>query len=253
MSLKEWVESLKAERERRMKKKTVLGRKWKIAIVASLASVIAAALIIGYIVPSVFGANFVSVSFDLWGRWPDLPKWDTQLVKVNLIGGKVDWMRVYTVWPNGTLLEHNSPMDVWFSYNNSYFVPVQLRYNGFDYVMFVYNRTVDDPTDVMANKDYLVWGAFYFNGEPSSFEGSSFYFYVSRRNLSNYTVTIEPGTCDRLDPFHWGIDNPGEWRYMDLNGNLVPSGTYYFYAVFYGIVAKPGPVPLKLIVNQGGN
>jgi hypothetical protein len=68
--------------------------------------------------------------------------------------------------------------------------------------MLVYNCTVNDPTDVVTNKEYLVWGAFFGSGiagsTPRPLKGSHFDFYASRRNLSNYTVTMPTGIN------HWG-------------------------------------------------
>jgi hypothetical protein len=245
MSLKEWVESLKAERERRMKKKTVLERKWKIAIAVCLVSVITVALIIGYVVPTMFGASFVSVSFDI--SWPNEPKWDYILLKRTIIGGYEKY-ESYTVWPNGTLTGPglNSGLSVYIHFENSYLLPVQLRYNGFSDVMLIYNQMVDNPQDIAVNKEYLVWGAFFdWPADPHSLHGSNFDYYVSRMKLSNYSATIQPGK--HLYIMWESVNVPGTWCFTDLNNKLVANGTYYVYYIFHGILAEPGGIPVKII------
>lgn len=213
--------------------------RWKIPVVVSVASVIMASLVVGYMIPQVFGANFVSCSFELYGTANPFGHWG--------------WV---VIWPDGRTVRLGC-VGVRYYWNNSYFMPVQLHYNGFDFVMLVYNRTVNNPTDVIANREFLVWGAFFASGFsfftsglPCPLEGSYFDFYASRRNLSNYTVTMPTAINDYGSIFDY-IDDPGAWVAHDLNGNLVPLGTYYIYFIFYGIVAKPSYLSLTVVRYEG--
>lgn len=172
------------------------------------------------IVPMVLGSRFVSVSFRLryYGH-PDIARergWDIVNINGSIIS--VSWVEL-TV-----------------KVTNSYFVSVQVIYNGFDYVWLIYNRTVSDPTDVVNNKDALVWGA-YYGLKVGSFESETAYdYYVARKDISNYTKMIAVGTRE-YSRFLQSVTPI--WYAQDVNGYRVSPGTYYMYYIDYGIVSEP--------------
>lgn len=190
-----------------------------IAIIVSLISLL-------IIVPVVFGSQFVSVSFQFY----------------KVIGPGHPTLEIVDV--NGDILQILY-VGLIVNITNSYFFPVQVRYNGFDNVMLIYNRTVDRPADVVTNKDFLVWGAFegVFDTtlddriNPNLGNRSGYYYYVARKDLSNYTKTIGIGTLT-YPMFEEAMGLP-YWAGQDLNGHPILPGTYYIYCVAYGKVAGP--------------
>lgn len=215
-------------------------RKWKIPIlIASLiiiASLILLLVWVYYIVPSAHGDQFVSVSFEVryvlpWGNY----------------GGSME-----IVYVNGSIMRI-SHMELTVSVTNSYFVPVEVTYNGFDTVWLIYNQTVGDPADIVTNKELLVWGAFegwylpisavtpysaVLNNRTNPYLGnlSGYDYYVARKDLSNYTKTIRVGVSRYYmfyEPFML------TWYGQDLYDRPVSPGTYYIYCVAYGKTSKP--------------
>lgn len=185
---------------------------------------IVAILISLVIVPLAFSDNFVSVSFKpLFVSGPGNPTLEV-------------------VYFNGSIvpiIEMGEQVNV----TNSYFVPVQIKYNGFDYVMLIYNHTVTDPTDVVKNKDYLIWGAFaaYHLSWPATFalsDSEPYNYYVSRKDLLNYTKAIPVGALTYVKFVDAGVGLPN-WYGQDSNGYPVSPGTYYIYCIAYGKVAEP--------------
>ncbi len=122
---------------------------------------------------------------------------------------------------------------------NSYFVPVHLVYNGFDFLMLIYNQTVENPADIVANWNFLVWGAFYgwcLSPESHILDSSYLEYYSARKGISNYTMTIQRGSFTQYvltDPF------TPVWSAQDLNYNPVSAGMYYIYCIAYGEVSAP--------------
>ena len=202
-------------------------KKWKIPVI--IISVIMAVSLISLlvVVPLAYGDHFVSFSFRL------LP----------FVGSFSGYPAIEVVYFNGSLIKVGY-IGLEVNVSNSYLMPVQVHYNGFDYVMIVYNHTVTDPSDVVSNKPFLVWGAF-LNRDPTialSFSsrwvgGDPYNYYVTRRSLSNYTVTIRPGTS-----WNWVFADETTWPTwggQDLNGNRVLPGIYYIYCIVYGKTTEP--------------
>ena len=149
---------------------------------------------------------------------------------------------------------------------NSYFQPVYVGYNGFDVVWLIYNKTVSNPSDVTSNKNFLVWGAYYYlvyeaiqdpNKGVHDFTGDGFEFYASRRNSSNFQTAIPTGTTgesygttgilffspDGLTPGFWygqyysNVTWNGQY-YSNLTSFVSP-GPYFMYCIIYGILCPP--------------
>jgi len=220
-----------------------LKRKWKIpALVIPIATL---ALIIPslMIVPLAFGNSFLSSRFE-----PDLVGYEMSIhqhMRVECVDG-----RTFNV----------SYVGVRFWWSNSYFVPVQIHYNGFDYVMLVYNSTVDNPGDVTENKDHLVWGAWKARRELNELYGGwnptatasfaskrAYDFYLNHKALTNYTRTIHPGKVYWDTAFRRPDFGAPAWYGQDLRGNPISLGSYYVYFILYGMVAEPGPFELKVL------
>jgi len=193
----------------------------KLFVVISMAT-LASLISLLVIAPLVFGEQFAYFSFQLdpasyvYGSGTiEIVYFNGSLIKVGWIGLKVN-------------------------VTNNYFRPVQIRYNGFEYVMLVYNCAVTDPSDIVNNKPFLIWGAFHAvralgKGFRLS-ESWAYNYYVTRRNLSNYTVTLPVGTS--TGPVFVGSGEPN-WGGQDLNGDPISPGIYYIYCIRYGRKLEP--------------
>lgn len=209
--------------------------KRKIPIAVALMLIVGMLFILLAFVPLVFGEQFVSFSF--------------QPEPYYIVGPLRHTMKI--VYFNGSIIPI-SYIQLTVNVTNSYFVPVEVRYNGFDFVMLIYNRTVSDPGDVVGNKDSLIWGAFqaayYINGwlsygfdwwDTALGNMTGYEYYVAHKDLSNYTKTISVGTI-RYHAFNWAPWFPRcYWYGQDLHGYPVSPGTYYIYVIAYGKVAGP--------------
>lgn len=194
-------------------------RKWGTRI--AVLSIIAVMLIsLFVVVPRGFGDRYVSTSVDL-----------------NFWLGPGD-PSVEIVYTNGSLI---SVCVFGFNVNvtNSYFAPVYIRYNGMDFVILIYNRTVANPEDVSGNRPFLIWGAFY--AQPFQFGtdlGDSYGYYVDHKDLSNFTRRIPPGTEREPSLFNlW--PGPEWWGQNCFTNAMVSPGTYYIYAIAFGKVSTP--------------
>ncbi len=146
---------------------------------------------------------------------------------------------------NGRLLKV-SGVSVRINITNSYPVPVDVKYNGFQVVLLIYNQTVTDPSDVVNNRDSLIWGAFYYalyHATPSkisSFTADGFEYYASRREQTNFTETIRTPTHWTNVPF---FDEPASptwhWEYWFNVTSYVPTGTYHMHCIAFGIEGDP--------------
>lgn len=209
-------------------------RKRKIPIIV-VSVVIGTLFILLVFVPLVFGEQFVSFSFQPKPRY--------------IVGPLGHTMEI--VYINGSIIPV-SCVELEVNVTNSYFVPVQVKYNGFRFVWLIYNYTVVDPEDVVGNRAFLVWGAFDtpylksiwglygfdWRGTPLG-NMTGYEYYVARKDLSNYTTTIPVGTYRKL-VFYWTPEFPASYWYgQDLHGSLVSPGTYYIYCIAYGKVAGP--------------
>jgi hypothetical protein len=192
-----------------------------------------------FYVPSALGKKYVSVSFK-----PAFLAYD------GARAGDV----------NGTFEGKPFTMDflgISVNASNSYFVPVQVRYNGFDVVWLIYNQTVSDPSDVSNNERLLVWGAYYHLVDTSyphsgvyDFSEDGIEYYANRRELSNYTITLDPGQYWGNYPMFWDPDvAPGSWtcQYWFNQYLSVPLGTYYMYCIIFGIPTGPQNLTLTSI------
>ncbi len=198
-------------------------RKCKIPILVSVVLIVAMLVSLLVIVPLAFSDGFVSVSFKpYFYSGPGHPTLEI-------------------VYFNGSIVPVTE-MGIQINVTNSYFVPVQIRYNGFAYVMLIYNHTVTDPTDVVKNKDHLIWGAFdayspSWKTASALSDPESYNYYVSRKGLLNYTKAISVGTLKCTKFLYSGVGLP-HWIGQDLHGCPVSPGTYYIYCIAYGKVAK---------------
>lgn len=207
----------------------------KLFLATSMVTIIIVSLVsLLVIVPVVFGEQFVSFSFR-----PE---------PYYIVGPLGHTMEI--VYFNGSIIPI-SFVELKVNVTNSYFVPVEVKYNGFRFVWLIYNRTVADPGDVVGNEDFLVWGAFntlYLGGwglygfdwwDTKLGNMTGYEYYVARKDLSNYTETIPVGTY-RKSVFYWAPGFPTSYWYgQDLHGLPVPPGTYYIYVIAYGKVAGP--------------
>lgn len=206
-------------------------RKWKIPIFIVTIALVVSLIFLLVVVPTVFGEGFVSLSHELeYVVSPDLPA----------------YMEVKS---NGSVIGVRE-IGLWIYVTNSYIVSVEVGYNGFDFVWFIYNQTVTDPEDVLGNLDYLVGGAFRaaYDIDGYSWYGFSmggdyweqkigaktgYEYYAIHKGRSNFTKTIPVGTKqNHLAP-------PHTWYGQDPYGQPVPLGTYYIYYLAYGKVSKP--------------
>jgi len=183
------------------------------------------------VVPVAFGSQFVSVSFKL--RYS---------LGQQLSPPYLGMMEV--VYYNGSIIPITyAGLSV--NVTNHYPSPVQVRYNGLDYVWLIYNHTVTDPADVVSNKDFLVWGAYYgfdgiTDGKTVEFRGNIGYdFYVANKDRSDFTKWITSGTA-KVDWLFYFV-NFGEkvWYGQDRYGNPIEPGIYYHYSISFGKVSEP--------------
>lgn len=193
-------------------------RRWGIPI--AVLTIIAVMLIsLFVVVPWGLGNHYVSTSVDLtFWLGPGNPS-------------------VEIVYTNGSLISV-----CFFGFNinvtNSYFAPVYIRYNGMDFVILIYNRTVANPEDVSGNRPFLVWGAFYANPFQWGTDlGASYGYYTSHMDLSNFTKRIPPsGLRSSVFETWWGPRWHGQNCFTD---EMVLPGTYYIYAIAFGKVSVP--------------
>lgn len=199
-------------------------RKWIILIAVIAVAVVVTSLFI--VIPFAFSERFVSISFEPYFY----------------VGPGHPTLEV--IYFNGSIIPITI-MGVKINITNSYFLPVQIMYNGFDYVMLIYNHTVADPADVAKNKDHLVWGAFdachpvpwSWSSTRRLSDSESYNYYVSRKDLLNYTRVIKKSFT--TIKFEGGIIDGPCWTGQNLNGRPVSVGTYYIYCIAYGKVAGP--------------
>lgn len=214
-------------------------RKRKIPIAVASIVIAGTLLTLLVFVPLVFGGQFVS--FQPKFLYAGLP-WPQQQT-MEVVSPK-----------NGSVIPV-SYVELAVKVTNSYFVPVQVKYNGFRFVWLIYNRIVDDPKDVVGNKDFLVWAAFHatygvvrksiwglygfdcFRPELGNMTG--YEYYVARKDLSNYTETIPVGTYRELVFYYYFGFPISYWYGQDLQGLPVSPGTYHMYCIAYGKVAEP--------------
>lgn len=197
---------------------------------ASLITVLAPVLYYYFYVPNVLGKQYVSVSFRPAGFSHAVGSGNVEVVY------------------NGRIVKING-VGIEINVTNSYFAPVHIKYNGFDVVWLIYNQTVSDPSDVVNNRNFLVWGAFYhlvltaYHGYRGvdRFTEDSFEYYASQRELSNFTKTIKTGSYLSNYPlFMWpGTQPTWTWEYWFNVTSYVPTGTYYMYCVIFGIASDP--------------
>jgi hypothetical protein len=128
---------------------------------------------------------------------------------------------------------------------NSYFQPIYISYNGFDVVWLIYNQTVSDPSDVISNKNHLVWGAYFYrilftmSGDNQDFTGNGFQFYSDHREVMDIQVSIPSGG---LQPHNYAIfagDLESGWwagQYCFNTDLPVPLGTYFMYCIIFGVL-----------------
>ena len=204
--------------------------KWKLPlIVLVIATTAFVALFV--VIPYAFSDRFVACSCELaFITGPGHPKTEVVYLDGSLV-------RVMFVYPQ-------------YMVTNNYFTPLHLCYNGFENVMLVYDRAVDDPADIVANADWLVGGGFHsgqYDWAYQSLESATSYdYYITRRTLCNYTKTLRvQGT--KGDSFY-SASFGAVWRGQDLSGNPVSPGTYYIYYIEYGIVSKPVNLTITAIL-----
>lgn len=180
----------------------------------------------------VFGDNYVSASLDLnFALGPGDPS--------------IEVVYKDHVW---------SVCFVTFNINvtNSYFVPVDVHYNGLSRGILIYNQTVDATEDIETNKPFLVWGAFYARQlvNPHHLGHSYNYeFYISYRNLSNFTASIRSGTST-YHVFASRVSEPIWWGQNCFTGERLPPGTYYIHAIAYGKVSAPCNLTITSILGK---
>lgn len=206
----------------------------KVLVISSVVVALITLLIVLYILPTTFSDSFFSCRFE--PRFLGEPEPIHPAMRVEISDGRV----LYTTTVG---------FKVW--YNNSYFIPVKIPYNGFDQLVLIYNATVDDPTDVVENNDFLIWGAFYnpyIPGEDmGELTGEYYEYYLASKDLNNFTKSIKSGAHSSGPLFvSSGIGEP-IWKGQDLNGNPISPGTYYLYTVLYGKVANPQPYELAVL------
>lgn len=206
-------------------------RRWRILFFIVAIALVVSLISLLVVMPKLFGERFFSLSHELeYVVSPDFPAG----MEVKLKGSVVR-VREIGLWANVV---------------NRHIVPVEVGYDGFDFVWFVYNQTVADPKDVLGNLDYLVWGAFRAAYDIDGYSwfgfsmGGDFWkqkigaqtgyeYYAIHKDRSNFTMMIPVGTKrHHLAP-------PHAWYGQNLYGQPVPPGTYYVYCIAYGKVNKP--------------
>jgi len=200
-------------------------RKWKIPIIIVSAVIVTILISSLAVLPLAFGGRFISPSFELDYYVGD---------------------RMEVVYINGSVVRVRM-ISFMVSVTNSYFRPVWVHYNGFEIVLLIYNRTVTEPADVVRNKDFLVWGAFWSEpfqwirtfdmniiGAPTAYE-----YYVARKDLSNYTMEIPVAGLGGYYIGDPSIGGQGWYGQNYISGGPVPPDTYYIYCIAFGQVSKP--------------
>ena len=210
-----------------MKRKVILALCIFLAIVILVSSVVYYFWYVPYVyVPQALGRQYVSVFF-----WPDF------------IGNSSSSPARFHVDYEGNAW-NVSYVSIRINVTNSYFLPVHIRYSGFDVVWIIYNKTVTDPPDVLKNKDSLVWGAYsylVYEAIPNPNRGvhdfaEGLEFYSSNRNASNFETDIPSGSASEYYGWPVYIDLlGGEWygQYYSNPNSLVSPGTYFLYCMIY--------------------
>lgn len=206
--------------------------KWAIIGGVSVTVIVLMLVTLFAIIPYAYGLNFTSFSYQLeYVLGPG--RTTMEIVYENGSVGPVAWIGLKV------------------SLANSYFVPVRITYNGFDYVMLIYNRTVDNPADITVNKNSLVWGVYYgsqlYPPSGSFYFGGDFASYVARRGLSNYSVTIPVGTFP-YQPVLYDFVTP-VFNAQNLNGNLISPGVYHVYCMVFGQLLAPMNLTVTWVRN----
>lgn len=148
-----------------------------------------------------------------------------------------------------------SRLEIEINVTNNYFQPIYISYDGFDVVWLIYNQTVSDPSDVISNRNYLVWGAYFYqklftmSGDSQDFTGKGFQFYSDRREASNIQVSIPSGGLHNDYPIFMGDLEPGWWagQYCFNPNSPVPLGTYIMYCIIFGVLCPPKNVTVTSV------
>ena len=181
-------------------------------------------------VPDTLGSQYVSVSFE-------------PLFYGGFYPGE---SRLHLVYEGRAI--NASFVSVAVNITNSYFVPVQFGYNGFDAVWLIYNQRVSDPSDIDGNRAALVYGAYSslnmwidrYAG-IRAFSTGGYQTYDAMKSFVNFTATINPGRAVRnQDLFFTGSNKLDCWlgRWW-LNNSDVSPGTYFMYCIVLGIPTGP--------------
>ncbi len=181
-------------------------------------------------VPNTLGRQYVSVSFQ-------------PLFYPGYYPGE---SRLHLVYDGRAI--NASFVSVAINITNSYFVPVQFGYNGFDAVWLIYNQRVSDPSDIEGNRTALVYGAYsslnmWIDRYPGirAFSTGGYQTYDAMKSFANFTATINPGKAVRnQDLFFDGSNDLDCWlgRWW-LNNSDVSPGTYFMYCIILGIPTGP--------------
>jgi hypothetical protein len=195
-------------------------------IAVSLVVVLLFSLLV-VVIPLTFGDQFVSPSFEV----------------LKFAGNRMDVVSV-----NGSVV-HISMASFMVSAVNNYFLPVYVHYNGFEVVILIYNRSIAEPADVVANKDFLVGGVFLSDHLPgwypiSTFDdnigaSTAYEYYIARKDLSNYTREIPVAGAGGFligDP---SVDGAGWYGQNSFSDKPVSPGTYYIHCTAFGQAARP--------------
>jgi hypothetical protein len=208
-------------------------KRYKWAIIAGVSVTALMLITLFTIIPYAYGLNFVSFSFQLeYASGPGRPTMEIVYINGSIV--PVAWIGLKV------------------SEANTYFVPVHITHNGFDYVMLIYNRTVNNPDDITQNKNFLVWGAFYggqlYPPSDALYYYHGFEYYASRRGLANYSETIPVGTFtyslilyDYVTPV---------FRAENLNGNPISPGVYHVYCIAFGQLLEPMNLTVTSVLHR---
>ncbi|MGA2769020.1 MAG: hypothetical protein ABSF24_12000 [Candidatus Bathyarchaeia archaeon] len=211
-----------------MKRKVVLVLCILLVMVILVSSMVYYFWYVPYVhVPQALGRQYMSVSF-----WPefigDIKSSPTPL-HLNYEGNAMNVTYV----------------SIEINVTNSYFQPVYINFSGFDVVWLIYKRTVTDPSDVLSNRDSLVWGAYYYLvyeaiSNPRrgihDFAGDDLEFYSANRNNTNFQTDIPSGSRSQYYGYALFDDHMGgEWygQYYSNPESLVSPGTYFMYCIIY--------------------
>jgi hypothetical protein len=176
------------------------------------------------VVPLVFGSQFVSVSIK-------------PLYVLGEIDPTIHHNTMKIVYFNGSIMPI-AHVGLRVNVTNGYFVPITVKYDGFNWVWIIYNRTVADPADVIRNEDFLVWGAYiYHDGICSDFcHRVSYDYYVANKERSDFVAQI--GNLNDVWIFYSDIREP-VWYGQDRNNNPISPGIYYHYCIAFGKASAP--------------